>query len=139
MDDFINEEIYKFSYEGINSVSTELLNKYGKTFNKNQIIIKEDEESDDIYLVYKGSCNVVKLVNEKYKIMSILYSGELFGEMAVFDQKIRSATIAAREDQTTCLKFSKEEFIEIYKIHPRWMDKIIQEISLRILKMIKKL
>ena len=139
MDDFINEEIYKFSYEGINSVSNELLKKYGKTYKKNQIIIKEDEKSDDIYLVYKGSCGVVKKVNKTYKKMNIIYSGELFGEMAVFDEKIRSATIVAREDHTVCLLFSKNEFIEIYKIHPRWMDKIIQEISLRILKMIKKL
>ena len=139
MDDFINEEIYKFSYEGVKGVSTELLKKYGKLYKKNQIIIREDEESDDIYLVYKGSCYVVKKVDEKYRIMNIIYAGEMFGEMAVFDEKIRSATIAAKEDQTVCLKFSKDEFIEIYKIHPRWMDKIIQEMSFRILKMIKKL
>jgi CRP/FNR family transcriptional regulator len=139
MDDFINEEIYKFSYEGIKSVSLELLKKYGKMYKKNQIIIKEDEESDDIYLVYKGSCMVVKKVNEKYRIMNIIHSGEIFGEMAVFDEKIRSATIAAKVDRTVCLKFSKDEFIAIYKIHPRWMDKIIQDMSLRILKMIKKL
>lgn len=139
MDDFTNEEIYKFSYEGVKSVSLELLKKFGKMYKKNQIIIKEDEESDDIYLVYKGSCMVVKKVNEKYRIMNIIHSGEIFGEMAVFDEKIRSATIAAKIDRTVCLKFSKDEFIEIYKIHPRWMDKIIQEMSLRILKMIKKL
>ena len=122
MDDFINEDIYRFSYEGVKSVSIELIKKFGKMYKKNQIIIKEDEESDDIYLVYKGSCLVVKKVNEKYRVMNIIHSGEVFGEMAVFGEKI-----------------AKEEFIEIYKIHPRWMDKIIQEMSIRILKMIKKL
>ena len=139
MENFINEEIYRFSYEGIKGVSTALLKKFGKIYKKNQVIIKEDEVSDDIYLVYNGSCYVVKKVNEKYKIMNVIYAGEIFGEMAVFDEKLRSATIAAKEDRTICLKFSKDEFIEIYRMHPRWMDKIIQEMSFRIIKMIKKL
>ena len=139
MENFITEDIYEFSHDGIKSVSLELLKRFGKMYKKNQIIIKEDEVSDDIYLVYKGSCLVVKNVNNKYRVMNIIHAGEIFGEMTVFGEKIRSATIAAKVDKTVCLKFSRDEFIEIYKIHPRWMNKIIQEMSIRILKMIKKL
>ena len=134
-----DEDLVKFSFEGESGVSDELLKKYGKNYKKNQLIIKEGEISDDVYLIYNGSCYVTKYIDKVYKVINILKTGELFGEMAVFDENRRSATIIAKDEGTTCLKFPKDDFIEIFKVHPRWIDKIVCEMSLRTVKMIRKL
>ncbi|MBU1076066.1 MAG: cyclic nucleotide-binding domain-containing protein [Spirochaetes bacterium] len=137
-DDFDNDLI-KFGFEGSKGISDELLEKYGKKYNKNQIIINEGDASDDVYILYEGSCFVLKRVGETYKVLNIINPGEVFGEMAVFNEKIRSATVAASEDNTICLKFPKDVFINIFRIHPRWVDKILGEMSERIVEMVKKL
>lgn len=133
-----DENLIKFSFEGEKGVSEDLLQKYGKTYQPKQVIIKEGEESDDIYMVYSGSCYVVKLIEDSYKVLNIIHKGELFGEMAVFDEKLRSATIIAKEE-TVCLKFPKDSFIEVFRVHPRWIDKILGEMSSRIVEMVNKL
>lgn len=139
MNNEFDKDLIKFGFEGEKGISDELLKKYGKKYEKNNIIIKEGDESDDIYMVYKGSCYVTKKINNTYKVLNIISEGELFGEMAVFDEKIRSATIVAKEDETVCLEFPKEVFIEIFRVHPRWVDQILGEMSGRIVEMIKKL
>lgn len=139
MENLISENMLKFMFEGEKAVSLDLIQKYGRRYRKNQIIIKEGAASDEVYLLVKGSCFVARLTGDQYTIMNIIHAGELFGEMAVFDEKSRSATIAAREDQTICLKFPKDEFIEIFKAHPRWCEKIMAEMGRRIVKMIREL
>ncbi len=135
----INLDMIKFGFEGEKGISDEILRKYAKQYKKNKIIIHEDDESDDVYYILKGSAFVAKRIEDKYKVLNILYKGELFGEMAVFDQPKRSATIISKEEQTICLKIPKNDFIEIFKLHPRWVDKIILEMSDRIVKMMKKI
>ena len=86
-----------------------------------------------------GSCYVTKKEGNKYKILNQLNKGDLFGEMALFSKTERTATVIAKDDNTIVLKFGKDDFIEIFKLHPRWVDKIIHQMSDRIIKMLKKL
>ncbi|MDD5067881.1 MAG: cyclic nucleotide-binding domain-containing protein [bacterium] len=139
MENIFDEHLIKFSFEGEKAITWDLLKRFGKVYKKNQIIIKEGDASDEIYLLVKGSCYVAKTMDNAYKIMNIIHEGELFGEMAVFDEKMRSATIAAREEETVCLKFPRNDFIEIFRAHPRWCEKIIREMGVRIVKMIGEL
>jgi len=139
MGQLFDEDLIKFGFEGEKEVSKPILLKFGRKYKKHSIIIKEGDVKDDIYIILKGSCYVTKKIDGKYKVLNIINKGEIFGEMAVFGQTKRTATIIAKEDNTICLKFKKEDFMEIFKLHPRWVDKIINEISVRIVKMIKKL
>ncbi len=134
-----DQDLIQFSFEGEKAISEDLLKKYGKRYKKKQIVIKEGDPSDDVFLIYKGSCYVVKNINNSLKVLNIVGVGELFGEMSFFDEKMRSATIAARENETVCLQFPKDIFIEIIKVHPKWIDKILNEMSVRIVNMVKKL
>ncbi len=134
----ITEELIRFGFEGESGLTTEFIQKFSVKYPKNKIVISEGERSTDVYYILEGSVYVTKKMHDTYKVLSFLDKGDIFGEMGVIEETIRSATIITRED-TTLLKFSKEEFKEILKIHPRWIDKIIQEMSERIIIMIKKL
>lgn len=139
MNSNFDKDLITFGFKGDKEIPKSLLIKYGYKYKKNQIIIKENEKTYDIYLILHGSCYVTRNENGKYKILNQLSKGDLFGEMALFSKTERTATVIAREDNTVVLKFSEKDFIEIFKLHPRWVDKIIHQMSDRIIKMMKKL
>lgn len=139
MDKNVDKDLIAFGFKGEKEIPKRLLMKYGYRYKRNQIIIKENEKTYDIYLILNGSCYVTRKEDKKYKILNYLGKGDIFGEMALFSKTERAATIIAKEDNTVVLKFSEEDFIEIFKLHPRWVDKIIHQMSDRIIKMIKKL
>ncbi|MCR4421767.1 MAG: cyclic nucleotide-binding domain-containing protein [Spirochaetales bacterium] len=134
----ITEDFIKFGFEGESGLTAEFIQKYSIKFPKNKIVFHEGERSSDVYYILEGSVFVTKKMHDTYKVLTYLEKGDIFGEMGVLEETIRSATIITRED-STFLKFTKEEFKEILKIHPRWIDKIIQDMSERIIKMIQKL
>ncbi len=134
----ITEDFIKFGFEGEEGLTSEFIQKYSIKFQKNKIIINEGERSTDVYYILEGSVFVTKKMHDTYKVLTYLEKGDIFGEMGVLEETIRSATIITRED-SIFLKFTKEEFKEILKIHPRWIDKIIQDMSERIITMIQKI
>lgn len=79
-------------------------------FKKDEYIIKENEVGDNMYLIETGKVQI--LVNGKN--LSTLYSGALIGELCVFGQKTRAASVFAAED-CKLLKINGEDFrIRIY-------------------------
>ncbi|MEJ5272695.1 MAG: cyclic nucleotide-binding domain-containing protein [Spirochaetota bacterium] len=134
----LTEDFIKFGFEGETGLTEEFIQKYSVKFPKNKIIFQEGERSSDVYYILEGSVYVTKKMHDTFKVLTYLDKGDIFGEMGVLEETIRSATIITRED-STFLKFTKEEFKEILKIHPRWIDKIIQDMSQRIITMIQKL
>lgn len=134
----LTEDFIKFGFEGEKGLTSEFIEKYAVKYPKNKIIIQEGERSSDVYYILEGSVYVTKRVHDTFKVLTFLEKGDIFGEMGVIEETIRSATIITRED-SIFLKFTKEEFKEILKIHPRWIDKVIQEMSERIIAMIQKL
>lgn len=134
----LTEDFIKFGFEGEKALTDSFIEKYSIKFPKNKIIIQEGERSTDVYFILQGSVYVTKKMHDTFKVLTYLDKGDIFGEMGVLEETIRSATIITKED-SIFLKFSKEEFKEILKIHPRWIDKIIQDMSERIITMIQKL
>lgn len=134
----LTKDFIKFGFEGETGLTDEFIQKYSVKFLKNKIIFQEGERSSDVYYILEGSVYVTKKMHDTFKVLTYLDKGDIFGEMGVLEETIRSATIITRED-STFLKFTKEEFKEILKIHPRWIDKIIQDMSQRIITMIQKL
>ena len=77
-----------------------------------EIIFVENEPDDGhFYVVKSGSVKVTRLVNGKEYILNILGPGEIFGEMAVVNHKVRSATTIARED-CTLMRLTGENFLD---------------------------
>lgn len=62
-----------------------------KTFKNGEIIIKQGDEPEDIYVIAKGS---VKVIVDS-KTVDILGPGSIFGEMGVLTGRKRTATIKA--------------------------------------------
>ena len=81
-------------------------------FEKDEIIIKENEFGNDVYIIKDGKVQVSKINNGKEFVIGTLSKGEIFGEMTIIDEKPRSATIKALE-KTKLRVFKRNEFLKI--------------------------
>jgi cGMP-dependent protein kinase len=93
-----------------------------KFYPKN-VIVKEGEVGDKLFLIIKGTVKVYK--NDKY--LREVTKGSFFGEISLLIEDFRSATVIA-EDEVTMYSLSKEDFITY--IDNNMFDFLIKKISL---------
>jgi CRP-like cAMP-binding protein len=61
-----------------------------------QPIVKQGETGACMYVVQAGEVEVVQAGARGERILAVLGPGEFFGEMAIFEKEVRSATVRAR-------------------------------------------
>lgn len=86
-------------------------------FKMGDVIIKEGDRDGRFFILISGKIDVIKSYGtRKQKRLRTLPPPSYFGEMALFDDLIRSATVVAREDITAlCLaRFNLHKEIEKY-------------------------
>ncbi|KJV07873.1 hypothetical protein VZ94_01890 [Methylocucumis oryzae] len=66
-----------------------------KTYFQGECIFKEGEPGDNAYIIVKGEVELFVLINGETKLISRLSQGSIFGEMALIDDGLRSATAVA--------------------------------------------
>ena len=89
-----------------------------KTFPKNTILLSEGDSTDALYVICEGKVKVTIDDNEgKELILSILGTGEYFGEMALLDDEPRSASVTTKET-TQLLIISKNDFMDFFSSNP---------------------
>ena len=67
----------------------------GKIYQHGETIIRQGEIGDCMYVVQDGQVEVVSNFGNQEVQLAILGRNEFFGEMAIFDHEIRSATVRA--------------------------------------------
>jgi CRP/FNR family cyclic AMP-dependent transcriptional regulator len=70
-------------------------NDLGKRYEDGEIIIRQGETGDSLYVILEGQVEVIVLQESGVRRLSVLGEGEFFGEMEIFDASARSATIRA--------------------------------------------
>lgn len=99
-----------------------------KEFEPGDKIVKEGDMSNvGFYLILDGQVEV----KQDEKTLSKLGSGQFFGEMAVLDEKPRSADVVATMD-TKCLLLTTWDFKALLKSYPGMAEKIIAELANRL-------
>ena len=70
----------------------------GRLYKDGKTIIKQGEAGDCMYVIQSGKATVVQSKNGKEVKVAVLGEGDFFGEMALFESKIRSATVRSNGD-----------------------------------------
>ncbi len=97
----------------------------------NQTLFKEGDPSDGMYLLRSGTLEVCLEKDEKTVILATIESGGMIGEMALFDQKPRSATVRAKGDAEVTL-ISNADFKGLMKQIPKWFTALMGTLSARL-------
>lgn len=90
-----------------------------KTFPNDTQIITEGDYGDAVYFIVAGKVKVTLYGEEGREIVLAVFSeGDMFGEMAILDNKPRSANVEAISD-LECFVVSRENFLGYLKMHHR--------------------
>ena len=102
-----------------------------KSFGIKDVIFKEGDPGDGLYVVLEGLVQVSALVNEKERrILSRVGPGDFFGEMAMFDNEPRSATAIA-EQPSKLVFVTREDLLKVLASQPNLALSLMREFSLR--------
>jgi len=109
-----------------------------KKFKKGDFIFKENEFGIEMYIIKSGKVQVSKKVNDKEIILEVLTKREFFGEMALFSDKIRTATAVALED-TEVIVITKNMLDSQLRNVPPWFVTMFKAIVRRLEKADKRI
>ncbi|MDE2571323.1 MAG: Crp/Fnr family transcriptional regulator, partial [bacterium] len=85
---------------------------------KHQIIVYEGDPGDSFYVLLRGSVAVSRMTGEgKETILSILKEGDFFGEMALLDSSLRSASVKTLTDVEVGL-VTRADFLDLLGKNP---------------------
>ena len=81
-----------------------------RDFQKGDVIVRENEAGVALYIIARGTVDIVKgLGSGNEQKLAELADGSFFGEMAPFDNEVRSASVRAAEN-TQCIVITKWDF-----------------------------
>jgi signal transduction histidine kinase len=103
-----------------------------RTYRAGEDIFREGDAGDGIYSVKEGQVEISGIVGENVRVsFSKVGAGEIFGEMAVLEDKPRSASATARED-TTVYFLERAEMLKMVERSPTLSLMLLREISHRL-------
>ena len=104
-------------------------NQMRRAFASGEIIFNQGDPPDVVYIVRSGSVKIFRMHDGQSTTLGVLKPGEMFGEMAVFGHKPRSASAQAI-GATECTIIGEAEFRAMAGGPEVWMllDKMSQRI-----------
>ena len=103
----------------------------GKEYFGGETIVRQGDTGDCMFVVQSGQVEVVQKVNEGEQRLAVLETGDFFGEMALFEREVRSATVRALSDSRV-LKIDKKTLLRRIKEDPLLAVNLLQTMSHRI-------
>ncbi len=103
----------------------------GREYSDGEIICREGEIGNCLYVIQAGEVNVVREESGSEVVISSLQTGAIFGEMAIIDRQPRSRTVRAK-GKARVLTLDKKAFLRRVHEDPSLAFQILRQMSLRI-------
>jgi len=104
---------------------------FSRFYPKNTMICSEAEPGDELYIIQKGAIRVSKIVDDKEVLLALLKPGDIFGEMALLENKPRSASGIAHEDLSVMV-VNRANFQRMVQSQPQLVTRLTQLLAERI-------
>ena len=103
-----------------------------KEFSKNEIILREEDTSQFMYIILVGKVKAVQTTEEgKEIILAIHQADEFFGEISLIDGKTSSATVMAIEDSLIAI-ISRKNFYSLILNQSKVLERLLQILCSRL-------
>jgi len=103
----------------------------GKWYEDGEAIVSQGDVGDCMFVIEQGEVEVVQGSGENDVRLAVLGEGEFFGEMAVFDWDVRSATVRAL-GKVQVMTVDRVTFLRRISEDPSLAFRIIKKMSGRI-------
>ncbi|MFO7662555.1 MAG: cyclic nucleotide-binding domain-containing protein [Chloroflexota bacterium] len=109
------------------------------TFNRGQVLMSENEESDEMYIIGRGGVEVLvnpgtvgkEATHQQMEpvVLTELRQGQIVGEVALVDQGVRSATIRVSRDDTMLLRLRRDQLMRLCETYPVLGYKLMKNLA----------
>ncbi|MBX3274386.1 MAG: Crp/Fnr family transcriptional regulator [Sandaracinaceae bacterium] len=111
--------------------SDQLFARFGRTCAPGEVLFREGEPGDLMFVLQSGSVRITKTVKGEEKTLAVLGPGEFFGEMAILNDKPRTAT-ATVEEPTKVLVLGARTFEQMVVSNAEIAVRLIKRLSRRL-------
>jgi CRP/FNR family cyclic AMP-dependent transcriptional regulator len=115
------EKVDLFKERGLSAAEMKLLATFSteERFREGSMIFREGEKGDKLFIVLDGRVRISKFIpGVGEEALTVLDRGDFFGEMALIDDKARSADAKAHEGDATVLSIDRATLNEILSMDP---------------------
>jgi CRP-like cAMP-binding protein len=102
-----------------------------RSFKKGEIIFREGDIGEEMFIIRSGRVEVVKKIQDEELVLATLEANSFFGEMALFGDKRRTATIRAVENSEMITITKNVLAMQLAKA-PDWFVAIMRTLVLRL-------
>ena len=107
------------------------------THNKGDVLLTENESSTELYVIARGGVEVLmnpsfvgaESAEQESVVLTELRQGQVFGEVALVDQGIRSATIRASQNNTLLLRIPRDRLMLLCDTYPELGYKLMKNVA----------
>ena len=110
----------------------------GKEYRKGDLIVRQGEEGNCMYEILDGRIEVIHETEGKEVHLAELGRGDFFGEMALFDREVRSASARAL-GAVRALTIDKRTLLRRITQDPSLAFRLLEKMSRRIRDLNKKM
>lgn len=115
------DKVDLFKERGLSAGEMKLLATFSseERFSEGSTVFREGEKGDKLYIVLDGRVRISKFIpGVGEEALAVLDRGDFFGEMALIDDKARSADAKAHEGDATVLSIDRATLNEILSMDP---------------------
>ena len=115
------DKVDLFRERGLSAAEMKLLATFSteERFREGSMIFREGEKGDKLYIVLDGRVRISKFIpGVGEEALAVLDRGDFFGEMALIDDKPRSADAKSHEQDATVLSIDRATLNEILSMDP---------------------
>src|SRR5258706_5807894 len=140
------DKVDLFKERGLSAGEMKLLATFSseERFSEGSMVFREGEKGDKLYIVLDGRVRISKFIpGVGEEALTVLDRGDFFGEMALIDDKARSADGKAHEGDATVLSIDRATLNEILSMDPhaslQFLNLLCRMISRRLREINEKL
>jgi CRP-like cAMP-binding protein len=103
----------------------------GKVYKEGDVIVRQGESGDCMYEILEGTVEVLREKNGQEVCLAVLSKGDFFGEMAIFEREVRSATVRAM-GEVRAITIDKKTLLRRISEDPSLAFRIVEKMANRI-------
>ena len=73
-----------------------VLERFAEDYAPGTVLFREGEEANEMYVIQAGEVEIKRVIGEEERTLAVLPAGEFFGEMAIVNDRPRSATAVVK-------------------------------------------
>ncbi len=120
------------SFQYLSEADMQLIRTHASTrcCETGDMVFAEGDQVDSFYIIASGRVSIYFNRQGQEEQICVLGRGEYFGEMAIFNEDKRTASVVALEP-VTLLTIDKDEFVNLIQTHPVLTEKINASLAKR--------